>query len=191
MRFTDVVKRQHHQRQKQDRGDGGDPVSMANQNSILVRGGGVAHHLERAEIRRDETQPCDPGGHLPAGHEEFVARRGKAPQIDAQSEHQNEIEKDDEEVRPAERHQTGIYGQQARQGSWWHQFVFPWGWRSGSSAWSIAASVNSLSLTLRCRLQCSTCSTLLPTGTFVRGPSVSISRNSLFVKVSNEQPKSG
>src|SRR5262249_252705 len=61
---------------------------------------------------------------------------------------------------------------------------------SGSTTRSIGSSVISVRLTLRDRLQCSICSTVCPGCTFVIGPNVSISRNSLLVKVSNEQPKS-
>src|SRR5438034_6521954 len=56
---------------------------------------------------------------------------------------------------------------------------------------SIASSVRAVSLTLRCRLHCSTCSAVFPGGSFINGPSVSSSKNSLLVKVSNEHPKSG
>src|SRR5882672_8387780 len=56
---------------------------------------------------------------------------------------------------------------------------------------SIASSVNSVTFTPRCRLHCSACSAVFPGGSFVNGPSVSISKNSLFVKTSKEHPKSG
>ena len=55
---------------------------------------------------------------------------------------------------------------------------------------SIASSVRAVRTTPRWKLQCSTCSEVFPGGTLVNGPNVSISRNSLLVKVSNEQPKS-
>src|SRR2546423_4096980 len=60
----------------------------------------------------------------------------------------------------------------------------------GSSARSNWSSVRSLTFTLRKSAQRSTCSTVLPGSTLVIGPSVSTSRKSLLVKVSNEQPKS-
>src|SRR6266478_10122112 len=56
---------------------------------------------------------------------------------------------------------------------------------------SIASSVRAVRATPRWRVQCSTCSEVFPGGTLVNGPSVSSSKNSLLVKVSNEQPKSG
>ena len=64
-------------------------------------------------------------------------------------------------------------------------------WRSGRTIRSSSSSVRLDSRTLRCRLQCSVCSTARVGSTLVSGLRVSISRNSLFVKVSKEQPKSG
>ncbi len=71
------------------------------------------------------------------------------------------------------------------------QFALAPARNNGKMAVSIASSVNSVSFTPRCRLQCSACSAVFPGGSFVNGPRVSISKNSLFVKVSKEHPKSG
>src|SRR5262249_29415937 len=62
---------------------------------------------------------------------------------------------------------------------------------NGPIARSNSSSVSAFGFTSRKSAQCSACSTVCPGCTSVIGPSVSISKNSLFVNVSNEHPKSG
>src|SRR5258707_12994347 len=58
--LTDVIERQHDQREKQNCRNGGDPVSVRDQNSILIGRRREAHHLEPAAVGGNEAQAGNP-----------------------------------------------------------------------------------------------------------------------------------
>src|SRR5947208_2461495 len=64
----------------------------------LIGGTRPAQQLERAKVRRDESQAGDPRGHLAAGQKEIFAGLCESLQIKADSQNQKEIESDDDKV---------------------------------------------------------------------------------------------
>src|SRR5215469_7763702 len=103
MRFADVVERQHYQRKKENCWNRCDPISMANDDSVLRGCRSVTHHLQRSEIRGNEAESCYPGRHFPASHKEFFSVISKLLQVQAQSKDENEIQYDDGQVDGPER----------------------------------------------------------------------------------------
>ena len=78
VRFGDVIERHHHDAEEKHRGNGADPIPVGGQDAVLIRGGGPAHQFERAQIGGQETEARDPGGHVAAGQEEFLAGVGES-----------------------------------------------------------------------------------------------------------------
>ena len=74
VRFGNVVKRHHHQREEQHRGNSADPVPMSRQNAVLIRRTRPAHQFQSAQIRGEKTEPRHPCRHFAAGHEKIFAR---------------------------------------------------------------------------------------------------------------------
>ena len=99
VRLGDVVERHHHQPKKDHRREGGDPIEVRRENSVLIGGGRPAHQFDRAEVGGEEAQARNPCGHFAAGHEEVVGGVGVRLQIDADAEHHDEIDHDDQNVR--------------------------------------------------------------------------------------------
>jgi hypothetical protein len=105
--FGDVIKRHHHQREKQHRWNGADPIPMSCENAVLIGGARPAHKFERTQIRREETQAGYPCGHLPTRHEEIFASVRPPFQVDPNGQHQPKIENDNGNVDGREMNQRG------------------------------------------------------------------------------------
>ena len=74
---------------------------MRRQQTVLIGLCRPAHRFQRAEVGRDEAQAGHPGGDLAAGHEEILARVGELLQIEADPQHDHEIDPDDEPIHRA------------------------------------------------------------------------------------------
>jgi len=120
--LADVVEGQHYEREKQDRGNCADPVGMGHKNPVLIRGCGVPHHLQRAEVGGDEAKSRDPHRHLAASHKKFLGRLSETPQVHTQTQNQNEVQDNDDEV-------NGIEGKarfcRLKKACGWHLFCAP------------------------------------------------------------------
>ena len=103
---ADVVERHHHHCQEQDRGDGADQVRVRAEHAVLIGHRRPAHGLERAQVGRDERKARDPGGHLATSHEEVVARGGVLLEIEADRQHDHEVDDDDHKVDGGQREQA-------------------------------------------------------------------------------------
>ena len=159
VRLADVVKRHHHQRKKQNRRDRANPISMRYQNSILIGCGGIAHHLQRTKICRDEAQASDPSRHLTTRHKEFFARVGELLQVKPQSDHQHEVHDDDDEIDGA-KSQPAV--RRLEQQHCRHYRPLPTDRTSGKRTRSSSSSSQSFSKTFRKSPQCSISSTVWP-----------------------------
>ena len=102
---ANIVERHHHHGEKDDRRDGIVPVGVGRQEAVLVGLGRPAHRFQSAEVGRDEAQARHPGGDFAAGHEEVVARAGELLQIEADSQHDREIDRDNQPVHGGKRQQ--------------------------------------------------------------------------------------
>ena len=107
MRLADVVEGHHHQREEEHRGDGADPVPVRGEDSVLVGIARPAHQFERPEVGRQKREARDPGGHLAPGHEEVFTGVGLLLQVEANAQHQGEVEDDDDQIDWRKMHQRG------------------------------------------------------------------------------------
>ena len=98
MRLGNVIKRHHHQAEKEHGRNGADPIPMRRQDSVLIGGGRPAHQFERAEIRGKEAEAGDPGRHFAAGEEEIFAGIGTALEVKADRQNEHKIKDDDNQV---------------------------------------------------------------------------------------------
>ena len=110
MRLANIVEGHHHDGQEEDRRDGPDQVGMRPQHAVLIGHGRPAHRLQRTEVGRDEAQAGDPGRHFSSGHEEVLAGAGKLLQVNADSQHDDEIDGDDAVVQGPDRNQALFRG---------------------------------------------------------------------------------
>src|SRR5438552_178228 len=90
--------RSHHDAEKHHRRNRANPIPVRGKNAVLIGGTRPAQQLERAKVRRDESQAGDPRGHLAAGQKEIFAGLCESLQIKADSQNQKEIESDDDKV---------------------------------------------------------------------------------------------
>ena len=97
-----VVERHHHDAEEDHRRNGADPVVMRGRDAVLRAVGGHTQDLESAEVRRDEREAGDPGGHCAAGQQEVEAGADAAPRQPADPENREEIAAEDEVVEPVE-----------------------------------------------------------------------------------------
>src|SRR2546429_352418 len=88
----------HHDAEKHHRRNRANPIPVRGKNAVLIGGTRPAQQLERAKVRRDESQAGDPRGHLAAGQKEIFAGLCESLQIKADSQNQKEIESDDDKV---------------------------------------------------------------------------------------------
>src|SRR5207248_8172045 len=67
-------------------------------NSVLISGAGPTEQFERAQIRGNERETGDPGGHFATGHKEVFAGFGKALEIKADPQNKGKVEADDDHI---------------------------------------------------------------------------------------------
>ena len=96
MRFTDVVKRHHHQAEKDHCRDGADPIPVRRHDAVFVGVARPAEQLQRAEIGGNKGQPGDPCRHFAARQEKFLARIREMLQVKSDAENKGEVNRDDE-----------------------------------------------------------------------------------------------
>src|ERR1700745_727499 len=78
---------------------------MLSEISVLITRAGPAEKFQRTEIRRDESEPGDPGGHFAAGHEKVFACFGESLQIKTDAQHQRKIKNNDRKIHRREANQ--------------------------------------------------------------------------------------
>ena len=69
---------------------------MGGQDAVLIGGACPAHQFEGTEIGGEEAEAGDPGRHLAPGHEVILAGIGLPLQIEADRQHQREVENYDD-----------------------------------------------------------------------------------------------
>src|ERR1035438_10877690 len=79
---------------------------MRGQNPVLICSGRPTHHLERAEVGRQEAETRDPGCHFPPGEEKIFAGLGVSLEIEADAENGDEVQGYDRHVYAGERTQA-------------------------------------------------------------------------------------
>ena len=90
-----VVERHHHDAEEHHRRHGADPVEVHGRDAVLRAVGGHAEDLDRAEVRRDEREAGHPRGQRPAGQQEVLAGRDRAPRHHADRDHEREVDREE------------------------------------------------------------------------------------------------
>ena len=102
MRLRDIVERHHDDAEEKHRGDGADPIPMRGKDAVLVGGPGPAHQFQRAKIRGDEAKARDPRRHLATREKEFFACVRRSLDVEADEDHQGEIDHQDQDIGGSE-----------------------------------------------------------------------------------------
>ncbi len=74
--------------------------------SVLIGRCGPAHQFQRAQIRGKKAEAGDPRRHFAASEEEIFARVRAALQVEADGQHQHEIEDNDNQIHRRQTHQA-------------------------------------------------------------------------------------
>jgi hypothetical protein len=93
-----------------------DPVVVHGRQADLGTIGRHPHDLDRAEVRRDERQAGHPRGQSAAGQEKIQARRDLTSGDETDTEDEDEVDRDEDVVEPAEVQAQDVLCRQRRGG---------------------------------------------------------------------------
>ena len=93
-----VVERHHEDADEDHRGDGADPIELADDDAVLGARSAHADDFLGAEVGGDESQTADPGRQGATGLQVILAGFHETFECEANAQHENEIQQHDQPV---------------------------------------------------------------------------------------------
>src|SRR5581483_3424178 len=109
MRLRYVIKRHHHQAEKDHGRDGADPIPVGRHDAVLICRSRPAEELERSQVCRNKSQSRNPCSHLTTGKEKVFTSVGELLEIEPDRKHQAKVDNDDREIYGRKMYQPLCY----------------------------------------------------------------------------------